>query len=147
MRRPRRRNTRRRRRLQHNMSIQDPAHDPERRSPRATRGSDENFLRTDSAAKAGSYTHEEATPTPPNQDKSFSGLADYRRVSEEIGEDFYTGNRLETVMDRLELSMKAHPLELKPLRHYTDPANKQSQKRIPRYIQFNDPDEEGLEHE
>lgn len=145
MRRPRRRNTRRRR-LQYNM-IQDPAHDPERRSPRATRGSDENFLRTDSAAKAGSYTHEEATPTQDNRDKSFSNLADYRRVSEEIGEDFYTGNRLETVMDRLELSMKAHPLELKPLKHYTDPANKQSQKRIPRYIELDHPDEEGLEHE
>ena len=134
------------------MSIQDPAHDPERRSPRATRGSDENFLRTDSAAKAGSYTHEEATPTPNNQDKSFSSLADYRRVSEEIGEDFYTGNHLETVMDRLELAMKNHPLptaftDLKDLEHYTDPANKQSQKRIPRYIEFNNPDEEGLEHE
>ena len=145
MRRPRRRNTRRRR-SQYNM-IQDPAHDPERRSPRATRGSDENFLRTDSAAKAGSYTHEEATHTPNNQDNNNSILADYRRVSEEIGEDFYTGNRLETVMDRLELSMKAHPLELKPLSHYTEEANKQSQKRIPRYIEFNNPDEEGLEHE
>ena len=131
------------------MSIQDPAHDPERRSPRATRGSDENFLRTDSAAKAGSYTHEEATPTPNNRDKSFSNLADYRRVSEEIGEDFYTGNRLETVMDRLELAMKNHPLPtaFTDLEHYTEEANKQSQKRIPRYIEFNDPDEEGLEHE
>ena len=128
------------------MSIQDPAHDPERRSPRATRGSDENFLRTDSAAKAGSYTHEEATPIPPNQDKSFSNLADYRKISEEIGEDFYTGNGLETVMDRLELSMKAHPLELKPLSYYTDPANKQSQKPVPPYIEL-DNDEEGLEHE
>ena len=94
--------------------IQDPAHDPERRSPRATRGSDENFFRTDSAAKAGSYTHEEATPTHTNRDKSFSYLADYRRISEEIGEDFYTGNRLETVMDRLELSMNRYPLEYKP---------------------------------
>ena len=142
MRRPRRRNTRRRRRLQHNMSIQDPAHDPERRSPRATRGSDENFHRPDSAAKAGSSPNEEATPTPPNQDKSFSNLADYRRVSDAIGEEFYTGNRLETVMDRLELAMKAYPLELKSLKHYTDTANKQSQKRIPRYIELDDPEHE-----
>ena len=112
MRRPRRRNTRRRR-LQYNM-IQDPAHDPERRRPRATRGSDENFHRPDSAAKAGSYTHEEATPTQDNQDKYNSSLADYRRVSDIIGEEFYTGNRLETVMDRLELAMRAHPLEYKP---------------------------------
>ena len=94
--------------------IQDPAHDPERRSPRATRGSDENFHRSDSAAKAGSYTHEEATHTHPNQDKYLSSLADYRRVSDIIGEEFYTGNRLETVMDRLELAAKAHPLEYRP---------------------------------
>ena len=94
--------------------IQDPTHDPERRSPRATRGSDENFSRSDSAAMAGSYTHEEAAPTPPNQDNNLSHLADYRRVSEEIGEQFYTGNRLETVMDRLELAAKAHPLPYRP---------------------------------
>ena len=123
MRRPRRRNTRRRR-LQYNM-IQDPAHDPERRSPRATRGSDENFLRTDSAAKAGSYTHEEATHTQDNQDKYNSSLADYRRVSDAIGEEFYTGNRLETVMDRLELAMRSYPLEYKPV------ANRQSDQDPP----------------
>ena len=131
MRRPRRRNTRRRR-LQYNM-IQDPAHDPERRSPRATRGSDENFLRTDSAAKAGSYTNEEATPTQDNRDNNRSSLADYRRISEEIGEDFYTGNRLETVMDRLELSMKQHPLEYKPA------ANKQSDRCITGWIEWEPP--------
>ena len=94
--------------------IQDPAHDPERRSPRATRGSDENFSRSDSAAKAGSYTHEEATPTLTNRDKYLSHLADYRRVSDLIGEEFYTGTRLETVMDRLELSAKRYPMEYKP---------------------------------
>ena len=113
--------------------IQDPAHDPERRSPRATRGSDENFLRTDSAAKAGSYTNEEATPTQDNRDNNRSSLADYRRISEEIGEDFYTGNRLETVMDRLELSMKQHPLEYKPA------ANKQSDRCITGWIEWEPP--------
>jgi len=89
---------------------------PDRRSPRATRGSDENFHRPESAGKPGSQLlpNPEATPTHTNQDKYRSSLADYRRISEEIGEDFYTGNGLETVMDRLELSMKQHPLQYKP---------------------------------
>jgi hypothetical protein len=89
---------------------------PDRRSPRATRGSDENFHRPESAGKPGSQLlpNEEATPIPNNRDNNNSILADYRKISEEIGEDFYTGNRLETVMDRLELSMKRHPLQYKP---------------------------------
>ena len=113
--------------------IQDPAHDPERRSPRATRGSDENFSRSDSAARAGSYTHEEAAPTPPNQDNNLSHLADYRRVSEEIGEEFYTGNRLETVMDRLELAAKAHPLPYRPRAVYCGETESQEHSAADRF--------------
>ena len=113
--------------------IQDPAHDPERRSPRAKRGSDENFFRSDSAAKAGSYTHEEAAPTPTNRDNNLSHLADYRRVSEEIGEQFYTGNRLETVMDRLELAAKAHPLPYRPRAVYSGEAESQEHSAADRF--------------
>ena len=89
---------------------------PDRRSPRATRGSDENFHRPESAGKPGSQLlpNPEATPIPNNRDNNNSILADYRKISEEIGEDFYTGNRLETVMDRLELAMKRDPLQYKP---------------------------------
>lgn len=115
--------------------IHDPAHDPERRRPRATRGSDENFHRPESAAKAGSQhlPNEEATPIQDNRDNNNSILADYRKISEEIGEDFYTGNRLETVMDRLELAMKQHPLEYKPA------ANKQSDRCITGWIEWEPP--------
>ena len=122
------------------MRPHDPAGDPERRRPRATRGSDENFHRPDSAAKAGSSSYEEATPTQDNQDIYLSKLADIERISEEIGETFYTGNKLETVMDRLELEMHKNPLP------YIPKANKQSSKRIPRYIEFDNPDDT-LEHE
>ena len=116
--------------------MHDPAHDPERRMPRATRGPDENFL--PKSAVTGSSRNEVHTssPTiPPSQDRTIDNRGDgdylYPWHKEDYdhsdpGPPYYTGNQLETVMDRMEQAMHRHPLPYRPNAVNTSPTEYES---------------------
>ena len=93
--------------------MHDPAHDPERRMPRATRGPDENF-RPKSAVTGSSSnesaTHSRSNPTHP------TGSADTQ------GDWLYPWHEEpETILDRLEEAMMCHPLPYMPKAVRTSP--------------------------
>ena len=115
--------------------VHDPAHDPERRMPRATRGPDENFL--PKSAVTGSSRNEVHTSShtiPPSQDRTIDNRGTSDRLYPWHEEDhsdppppYYTGNRLETVMDRMEQAMHRHPLPYRPKAVNQSPTELESQ--------------------
>ena len=111
--------------------MHDPAHDPERRMPRATRGPDENFL--PKSAVTGSSRNEVHTSSPiipPSQDRTIDnrgtseGLYPWHKEEydhSDPGPPYYTGTKLETVMDRMEQAMHTYPLPYRPNAVRTSP--------------------------
>ena len=84
----------------------DPAHDPERRSPRATRGSDENFHRPElSGSNSGSGR---------TRDLVSGGTSNDDTTEQSDGDYLYPWHKPETVLDRLEEAMNSEPLPYKP---------------------------------
>ena len=104
--------------------MHDPAHDPERRMPRATRGPDENFRPKSAVTGSSSSDKHTSSPTNPTvQDRTIDNRGDgdylYPWHKEDYdhsdpGPPYYTGTKLETVMDRMEQAMHRHPLRYKP---------------------------------
>ena len=98
--------------------VHDPAHDPERRMPRATRGPDENFRPKSAVTGSSSIDkHTSSHTIPRSQDRTI----DNRGASDSLypwhkdpQPPYYTGTRLETVMDRMEQAMHTYPLEYRP---------------------------------
>ena len=89
----------------------DPAHDPERRSPRATRGSDENFR--PKSAVTGSSSNESATNSQDNLNGPTGNTKD-RRGEGDYLYPWHRPDEPETILDRLEEAMNSEPLPYKP---------------------------------
>ena len=106
--------------------VHDPAHDPERRMPRATRGPDENFRPKSAVTGSSSIDkHTSSHTIPRSQDRTIDRRGEGDSLypwHKDPQPPYYTGTRLETVMDRMEQAMHTYPLEYRPNAVRTSPS-------------------------